>query len=220
MKIKVIDTDGAEREAIEWSDELIVRDRGEQAVHDAVVATLAARRRGTAAAKSRGQVRASGRKLWRQKGTGRARQGTISAPHWRGGGAAFGPKPRDYTQHLPKKVRRLAFRRALSERIAGEALTVVESLELAEPKTRLLLERMRGLSLEAPLLIVVAERERNLVLAARNLPGVEVVRARDVDTYRLLRYPRILGTREAVEILRERAASSAGSSRAAEGVSQ
>lgn len=206
MKIKVIDDNGAERDAIEWSDDLVVTRRGDQAVHDAVVATLAARRRGTASTKTRGDLTRSGRKVWRQKGTGRARQGTMSAPHWRGGGVAFGPKPRDYGHHLPKKVKRLAFRRALSDRLGSGTTTVVEALELPEPRTRLLAERLRRLSLETPLLIVVVGIERNLALAARNIPRVEIVRARDVDTYRLLRYPRMLATREAVEALRDRVA--------------
>lgn len=206
MKIKVVDDTGAERASIEWADDLLEARRGTQAVHDAVVATLAARRRGTASVKSRGEVAVSSRKMWRQKGTGRARQGARSAPHWRGGGVAFGPKPRDYSQRLPRKVKRLAFRRALSDRIGGDATTVVESLELSEPRTRLLAERLRRLSVDAPLLIVVGAVGRNLALAARNMPRVEVVRACDLDTYRLLRFPRLLATREAVEILRERVA--------------
>ena len=204
MKIKVVDDTGAERAAIEWADDMLEARRGTQAVHDAVVATLAARRSGTASAKRRGEVVCSTRKMWRQKGTGRARQGARSAPHWRGGGVAFGPKPRDYGQNLPRKVKRLAFRRALSERLVGGATTVVEAIDLPEPRTRILVERLRRLSVDAPLLIVVGNVERNLALAARNIPRVEIVRARDLDTYRLLRFPRILATREAVEILRNR----------------
>jgi large subunit ribosomal protein L4 len=177
-----------------------------QVVRDAVVAHRANVRAGSASTKGKGAVAGTGKKPWRQKGTGRARAGYARSPVWRGGGVAHGPHPRDFGWALPKKAARLAFRRALAGRIADGAVSVIEALELAEPKTRLLRDTLRGLGAETGVLLVVDRPTRALTLAARNLSGVEVAPASDVHTYSLLRWPRIVVTRAAWTGLEERLA--------------
>jgi large subunit ribosomal protein L4 len=147
----------------------------EASLHAAVKAHLANRRRGTAAAKSRSEVRGGGRKPWRQKGTGRARVGSIRSPIWRGGGVVFPPSPRSYRLDLPKKVRRLARRSAFNARAAEDRIILVEDLSLEQPKTRELAKLLERLDLaDQKVLILTAERRQNLLLSARNLANVEV----------------------------------------------
>jgi large subunit ribosomal protein L4 len=147
----------------------------EQSLHAAVNAHLANRRQGTAAAKTRSEVRGGGRKPWRQKGTGRARVGTIRSPIWRGGGIVFPPTPRSYRQDLPKKVRRLARRSAFNARAAEDRVIVLEDLAMEQPRTRELVKLLEKLGLsDQKVLILTAERRPNVYLSARNLPNVEV----------------------------------------------
>ncbi len=186
------------------ADGLLVQDRGEQAVHDVAVAMQNARRAGTASTKSKGEVAGAGGKPWRQKGTGRARAGYRQSPVWRGGAVAFGPKPRDYGVKVNRKVARLAFKRALSDRVVEGSVKVVDSLELPEIKTKLVADVMKALDVQAPVLIVIDRADRNVGLAARNLPKVEVVCAADLNVYQLLRYPAIVATQAAMKTLTER----------------
>ncbi|MBN1676494.1 MAG: 50S ribosomal protein L4 [Kiritimatiellae bacterium] len=202
--LSVCDRNGTPAGSFEIADELLVLGKGAQAVCEAVTAHRAAKRAGTASTLSKGQVSGSNRKPWRQKGTGRARAGYRQSPVWRGGGVAFGPHPRDYTQKLPRKVARLAFGRALSEKIAAGAITVVEQLEMPEPKTKAFVALMSALKIESPALFLVEQLDRNLTLASRNVPGVEVIAARAVDTYQLLRYPRVVASRPAMGVLKAR----------------
>jgi large subunit ribosomal protein L4 len=172
-------------------------------LHAVVVAQLAARRRGTHATRSRALVSGGGVKPYRQKGTGRARQGSIRAPQWTGGGIVFGPQPRSYGQHVPKKVRKAALRSALSLRNGEGALHLVDSLVLAEPKTRLLAQRLRQMGLD-DVLIVTGARDRTLELAGRNLPRVRVLAAAGLNVYDVLARKHLIVTRDALGAIAER----------------
>jgi len=173
--------------------------------HAEVRRQLARRRAGTHSTKNRAFVSGGGIKPWRQKGTGRARQGSIRAPQWSGGGVVFGPVPRSYEHDLPKKVRRAALRGALSLRLREGALTVVESLALEAPRTKLLVEALRGLGLgEASVLLVVAVAEPTLALAARNLPRVDVLPVDGLNVYDVLRHERLVVTADALPRIHER----------------
>ena len=201
--IKMYGRDGRDSGEVEVADDMLILDRGEQAVRDAVVARNASLRAGTASTLRKGEVAGSNKKPWKQKGTGRARAGLRQSPVWRGGGVAFGPHPRDFSIKVNKKVVRLAFRRALSERIAAGAVKLVEDLSLAAPKTK----ELRGVleALGAPsALIVVPAWDDNLLLSARNLQGVEVTTVRNCSVYQVLRYPAIVMTRAAWEELKPR----------------
>ena len=167
--------------------------------HAEVRSQLSRRRAGTHSTKNRAAVAGGGSKPWRQKGTGRSRQGTIRAPQWAGGGVAFGPVPRDHGHKLPKKVRRAALRCALSRHFGGDGLTVLESMELDAPKTRRMVEILMRLGLEGEsVLIVLGEANENVELAARNIPGVDVIRAEGVNVYDLLWHSKLVMTRSAV----------------------
>ena len=201
--IKMYGRDGRDSGEVEVADDMLILDRGEQAVRDAVVARNASLRAGTASTLRKGEVAGSNKKPWKQKGTGRARAGYRQSPVWRGGGVAFGPHPRDFSIKVNKKVVRLAFRRALSERIAAGAVKLVDDLSLAAPKTK----ELRGVleALGAPsALIVVPAWDDNLLLSARNLQGVEVTTVRNCSVYQVLRYPAIVMTRAAWEELKPR----------------
>jgi large subunit ribosomal protein L4 len=159
----------------------------EAALHQAVKAYLANQRQGTAATKTRGNVAGGNRKIWRQKGTGRARQGSTRAPHWKGGGVAFGPSPRDYHQDLPKKVRSLARRSAFNTRANNEQVSVIERLDVDAPRTRRIHEILETIGLrERKVLILTNGVNRNVYLSARNLPGVTVLPYREASAYDVL----------------------------------
>ena len=201
--IKMYGRDGRDSGEVEVADDMLILDRGEQSVRDAIVARNASLRAGTASTLRKGEVAGSNKKPWKQKGTGRARAGYRQSPVWRGGGVAFGPHPRDFSIKVNKKVVRLAFRRALSERIAAGAVKLVEDLSLAAPKTK----ELRGVleALGAPsALIVVPAWDDNLLLSARNLQGVEVTTVRNCSVYQVLRYPSVVMTRAAWEELKPR----------------
>ena len=167
-------------------------------LHDAVTLQLASRRLGTAKAKTRGEVRGGGRKPWRQKGTGQARQGTRRSPLWTGGGIIFAVRPRKYGFRLPRKAGRLALKSALSSKVAGGELLVVEGLHFEEPKTKAMLAVLDRLSLDRKTLIVLAEAEENVEKSARNLPGVTTLRPEELNVYDILNHDRLLLAREAV----------------------
>jgi large subunit ribosomal protein L4 len=172
-------------------------------VHQAVVAQLANQRKGTASTKTRGEVRGGTHKMWRQKGTGRARQGDRRAPHWKGGGVVFGPHPRSYHQDLPRKMRRIAMKSALSARVAESALTVVDELALAAPKTREVRGVLEALGLNRGALIVVAERDEAVTRASRNLPDVRAVTPGGLNLLDVMKFHHLVFTRPAVEALTE-----------------
>jgi large subunit ribosomal protein L4 len=179
--------------------------------HAEVRRQLARRRAGTHSTKNRAAVSGGGIKPWKQKGTGRARQGTIRAPQWSGGGVVFGPVPRDYEHHLPKKVRRAALRSALSLRQKEGAVLVAQSLELAEPKTKLAVALLAGLGLDGTQSVLVVTDREDPVLerALHNLSWAMVLRAEGLNTYDVLRHKRLLLTRAAVDALHARLAAKA-----------
>ena len=184
---------------------LVDAEANEGVVHRAVTAYLAGRRAGTASTKSRSEMRGGGRKPWRQKGTGRARHGSRRSPIWKGGAAAMGPKPRDWSQRVPRKVRRKAFAAILSERARDGHLTLVDGLAPERPSTREFAEVLARLNLDTAgrVLVVDAEPSDELELSARNLPGVRVVAADALNTYDIAASERLVLTRAALERLQE-----------------
>jgi large subunit ribosomal protein L4 len=181
--------------------------RGTQAVHDAVVAMRAARRSGSANTKTKAEVDLSGAKPWRQKGTGRARAGYKSSPIWRGGGVVFGPKPRDYSKKVSKSVRRLAFQKALSERInAGDVLTIGE-FAVKELKTKAFVQLLKKQTDARKVLIVSDAFDENTYKSARNVKPVKLATVSDVNTEQLLSFEKILVTEKALEKLADRTSS-------------
>ena len=201
--IKMYGRDGRDSGEVEVADDMLILDRGEQSVRDAIVARNASLRAGTASTLRKGEVAGSNKKPWKQKGTGRARAGYRQSPVWRGGGVAFGPHPHDFSIKVNKKVVRLAFRRALSERIAAGAVKLVDDLSLAAPKTKELRGVLEALGASSALIVVPAWDD-NLLLSARNLQGVEVTTVRNCSVYQVLRYPAIVMTRAAWEELKPR----------------
>ena len=161
-------------------------------IHQVVVAQLAAARQGTHSTKTRGEVRGGGRKPYRQKGTGRARQGSKSAPHYRGGGAVFGPHPRSYEQRLPRKMKRLALRGALTAKFGDEAIKVIDTFGLDAVKTRELITVLGALEAKGRVLVVSPSRDEKLELSARNLPTVEVILADSLNVVDLLKADLVL----------------------------
>ncbi|PYJ40920.1 MAG: 50S ribosomal protein L4 [Verrucomicrobia bacterium] len=183
---------------------LIDGGRGTQAVHDVVVAMRAARRSGSANTKSKAEVDLSGAKPWRQKGTGRARAGYKSSPIWRGGGVVFGPKPRDYSKKVSKSTRRLAFQKALSERInAGDVLTI-DAFAVKEIKTKSFVQLVKKQTDAGKILIVSDAFDENTYKSARNVKPVKLATASDVNTEQLLAFEKILVTEKGLEKLAER----------------
>ena len=169
---------------------------------------LASRRAGTACTKTRGEVRGGGRKPWPQKGTGRARQGSIRAPHWVGGGVVFGPKPRDYSYSMPKKAKRAAVRSALTARFRDGDIIFLESIDLENHKTKTAVAFLKGLGVdEQKVLIIVDEIDFNLDKSTRNIPYVKVLKAQAVNVYDLLNADKIIITKAALDIIQERLAS-------------
>ncbi|NQU09307.1 50S ribosomal protein L4 [bacterium] len=206
MKLPVVNLAGTGSGEAEIADQVLIRDgKGSQAVHDAVVAYLANQRQGTAKVKQMSEVAGSGKKPWRQKGTGRARAGSFASPLWRGGGVVFGPHPRDYTLKVPRKVRALAFRKALSERLLAGDVVVVDDLTLADHKTKALAQALAKLAgADASLLLVADKVDRNLRLAARNLARVVIEPADSVNVYQLLRADKIVASTAALARLQAR----------------
>jgi large subunit ribosomal protein L4 len=172
-------------------------------VHRTVERILADRRRGTASTKRRGEVAGGGRKPWRQKGTGRARAGSIRSPLWRGGGVVFGPKPRDYSFSLPRKLRRLALRAALSAKLSQGKLIVVDSLALGAPKTKEALAFLRAVNALPKALVVTEQPDLALKRAVRNLPGTKLTTVASLNPYDLLAHEKVVFSRQAIARLEE-----------------
>jgi len=204
MSATVFTAEEAQKAKIELITET---EKGRQAVHDVVVAIRANRRRGTASTKTKGEVALSGAKPWRQKGTGRARAGDKASPIWVGGGVVFGPRPRSYAKHTPKKVKVLAFRKALSERtLAGDVL-LVEGFAVAEAKTKAFVKLLADTAKDARKTLIIGNGfDEKTYLAARNVQNALLVRAADVNTEQLLAFDKIVVTQEALATLSERLA--------------
>ena len=172
-------------------------------VHAAVVNQLANRRAGTAATKNKALVSGGGKKPFKQKGTGRARAGSNRSPLWRHGGTIFGPMPRDYSYALPKKAKRAALVDAVSSKVADNRLILVETLELAEPKTKLMASMLEALGVSENALVLIAAENRNLRLAARNIPSVKVLRTGNLNVYDVLKYRYLITTQDALNAIQE-----------------
>lgn len=172
-------------------------------MHDVARMLLNNQRLGTASTKTRGEVRGGGRKPWRQKGTGRARHGTIRSPIWKGGGTVFGPKPRDYRYSLPKKMRRAALCSALSAKLRGNQITVLDALDLAQPKTKEIVRLLNNFKIEGKTLFITAAPDFNVYRSGRNIPGVKTVVARQLNVLDILNHDRLIMTKDAVAGLEE-----------------
>ena len=201
VKVAILNVEGKKVGDVELSDELFGVEPNPHAVHQVVRMQRAAARAGSASTKTRSDVRGGGRKPWRQKGTGRARAGSIRAPHWKGGGTVFGPKPRDYSFRVPKKVRKLAFRSALSEAARDDRVKVLEDFVLDFPSTKTGAGILGKLALEGPVMLVVAPDDVNVEKSFRNIPSVEIFVPEELNTYDLLRFDNLLFLKGALERL-------------------
>ena len=207
MKLSIKDTKGQAAGELDVKFEVIANGKGTQAVHDTVVAYAAAQRSGTACTKTVGDVAGTNKKPWRQKGTGRARAGSFRSPLWRGGGVVFGPKPRDFSKKVNKKVRDLALRKALSERLKSGDVVVVDSLNMTSAKTKEFAGVLRNLGLDGNTnLVVVGAADQKALLAARNIAGVELKTGALVNTYDLLKYDKLVFTKAGFEAVEARIA--------------
>ncbi|WP_129692071.1 50S ribosomal protein L4 [Gottfriedia acidiceleris] len=202
-KVTMFNQTGAQVGEIELADAVFGIAPNEHALFDAVMMQRASLRQGTHKVKTRSEVRGGGRKPWRQKGTGRARQGSIRSPQWRGGGIVFGPTPRSYSYKLPKKVRRLAIKSALSTKVLEQNMLVLEDLALNAPKTKDMVTVLTGLSVAKKVLIVTADLNENVALSARNIPGITVLAANEVNVIDVLHHDTLIMTKAAVEKVEE-----------------
>ncbi|MCM3217989.1 MULTISPECIES: 50S ribosomal protein L4 [Niallia] len=202
-KVALFNQDGTQAGDIELKDSVFGIEPNNSVLFEAVVMQRASLRQGTHKTKIRSEVAGGGRKPWRQKGTGRARQGSIRSPQWRGGGTVFGPVPRSYSYKLPKKVRRLAIKSALSTKVLEESILVLQSLAFDAPKTKEFKTVLGNLSVEKKALIVTADLDENVALSARNIPGITVVSASDVTVLDVLNHDKLIMTKAAVEKVEE-----------------
>jgi large subunit ribosomal protein L4 len=180
--------------------------KGLQALHETVVAYRANRRQGTACTKTRNEVAGSGKKLWNQKGTGRARMGSVRSPIWRGGGVVWGPRPRDYSKKIPQKIKSLAFRRALTSRIEEGAVLTTASFSIQDGKTKSFIKTLSGLTDAKKVLVLASAFDENTFLSGRNVASVQLLNAADVNAEHLLNFEKIVVVGDALEILSKRSA--------------
>ena len=200
--VKVYNMSGAEVGTMSLNDDIFGIDVNEHAMHLAVVQYLANQRQGTQSAKTRAEVRGGGRKPWRQKGTGRARQGSIRSPQWTGGGVVFAPKPRDYSFKLNKKFKRLALKSALTTKAAEAKIIVLDELTLTEVKTKEMAKVLTNIN-AGKALIVMDGSNKNVMLSARNIPEVKTAAVNTINVYDLLKYNTLVVTKEAVAKIEE-----------------
>ncbi|MBI5685720.1 MAG: 50S ribosomal protein L4 [Verrucomicrobia bacterium] len=208
MKIPVLNSEGGAAGEFDLRDDFIIKgSRGQQTVRDAVVAIQSNRRSGTACTKTLGEVAGSGKKPWKQKGTGRARAGSFASPLWRGGGVVFGPKPRDWSLGMPKKVRRLALQKAIGERIAAGDVVLVDAITLKTPKTKEFVSVVKNLKAgNRSILLVVDKPEKNLMLASGNVAFVSVVDASNLNVYDVTLAHKLVFMKSAFEKVEQRLA--------------
>ena len=202
-KVSVLSQTGASVGEIELNDAIFGITPNEAVLFDAVVAQRASLRQGNHKVKNRSAVAGGGRKPWRQKGTGRARQGSIRSPQWRGGGVVFGPTPRSYAYKLPKKVRRLALKSALSAKVLEQNFVVLDALTFDAPKTKDFKAVLAALEIGKKALFVTAEVNENVILSARNIPGVTVLTASGINVLDLVGHEKVVFTKAAVEKVEE-----------------
>ncbi|MFR6022527.1 MAG: 50S ribosomal protein L4 [Clostridia bacterium] len=202
-KIDVYDIKGKKVSDVELAESVFGIEPNEAIVHSVLVNYLANQRQGTQSTKTRAEVRGGGRKPWRQKGTGRARQGSIRAPQWIKGGIALGPKPRSYRYTVNKKERRLAIKSLLSSKVLENELTVVDKLELSEIKTKTMVKALADLKVEGKTLIVLPENNKNVLMSARNIEGVKTIVLNNINVFDLLKYNNLVLPLETVKKLEE-----------------
>ena len=193
---------GEEIGTVKLSDEIFAQDVNEAVLHTVVRAYLANQRQGTQSALTRAEVRGGGIKPWRQKGTGRARQGSTRAPQWRHGGVVFAPKPRDYTIRVNRKVKRVAMKSALSSKVLGQDLVVFDALNLAAPKTKEMVKALNAVDVKKALIVLSAPDE-TVERAARNIPGVKTTLVGTLNVYEILKYQKLVLTRESAQKIEE-----------------
>ncbi len=202
-KVAVYNKEGATVGEITLSDAVFGAEVNPGLLHEVVQMYLANQRQGTSHTKTRAEVRGGGRKPWRQKGTGRARHGSIRSPLWRKGGVVFGPRTREFGWTMPKKMRRAALRQALSAKVKNGELIVVDSFELEAPKTREVAALLKNLNVEGKAFIVTAEEDTNIYKSARNIPGVRANAARNLNAYEVLAASKLVLTQDAVAKVEE-----------------
>ena len=201
--VQVIDASGKKIKEVKAPDEIFAVPLKEHLLYEAVINYRANQRQGTASTKTRAEVRGGGRKPWRQKGTGRARAGSIRSPIWKGGGTTFGPRPRDYSYSLPKKAKKGALKSALSIKLEEKKLLIVDALELKEPQTKQAAALIKGLKVDS-VLIVDKHDNKNLFLSTRNIPKTKVVDANQVNVYDVLNHNWLVLTKRAFDTLTEK----------------
>lgn len=202
-KIDVLSLKGEKVKDIKLEDNIFNIEPNDAVVKDAIVAAMAGARQGTASVKTRAEVSGGGRKPWKQKGTGRARQGSIRAPHWVGGGIALGPKPRSYSYKLNKKERRLAIKSCLSSKVIENELTVIDKFEFNEIKTKEVAKMLNNLKLEGKTLILLPEKNEIIQKSARNIKGVKTLSVNTINAYDLVKYKNLVVTLDTVKRLEE-----------------
>ncbi len=199
--LKVIDQNGKESGEVTLNDKVFAVEPNESVIFDAIIRQRAGKRQGTSAVKNRSAVRGGGKKPWRQKGTGRARQGSIRAPQWRGGGTVFGPTPRSYAYNMPRKQRRLAIKSVLSQKLIDEDLIVLDKLTMSAPKTKEFVSMLNSLKVEGKVLVV--SDDENVKLSARNLTNVKVVPVNGLNVEDAVNYEKLILTQDAVKKIEE-----------------
>ena len=202
-KIDVYNIEGKKVSSVELKDEVFGIKPNEKIVHSVLVNYMANQRQGTASTKTRAEVSGGGRKPWKQKGTGRARQGSIRAPQWIKGGIALGPKPRDYSYTVNKKEKRLAIKSVLSSKVLENNLVVLDSLSFNEIKTKNMVKALENLKVEGKVLVVLPEKNENVQKSARNIEGVKTSLTNTINVYDLLKYNKLILTVDSVKNLEE-----------------
>lgn len=202
-QLTVLDKKGTEVEKITLADSVFGIEPNQSVLYDAIVMQQASLRQGTHATKNRSAVRGGGRKPWRQKGTGRARQGSIRSPQWVGGGVAFGPTPRSYSYKLPKKVRRLAIKSALSLKVKENEMIVLNELKMDAPKTKEFVAMLNSLSVDKKTLVIIGEFDEVVARSARNLQHVTLVTAAEVNVLDVVGNDKVIATKNSIEKLEE-----------------
>lgn len=202
-KVNVYNMLGELVEEIELSENVFGVEINQHVVYEVVKNQLANKRQGTQSTKTRAEVKGGGRKPWRQKGTGRARQGSINAPHWTGGGVTFAPKPRDYSYSVPKKVKRLAMKSALTSKVQNNEIIIVDELKFDAPKTKEMVNLLNKLNADKKALIVMDTKDANVVKSASNIPNVQTTLVNTLNVYDILKYNSFIITKDAVRKVEE-----------------
>ncbi|TFE23881.1 50S ribosomal protein L4 [Cohnella luojiensis] len=202
-KVTVFNVDGKEVGQLDLAEGVFGLEPNVHVLHSAVLLQQASLRSGTHDTKGRSEVRGGGRKPWKQKGTGRARQGSIRSPQWKGGGIVFGPTPRSYGFKLPRKVRRLAIKSALSSKVVDNQIIVLDQLSLSQPKTKDIAKLLNNLKVSRKALVVTADFDNNVALSARNIPGVKFVSAEGINVLDVMKHDQLIITKDAVAKVEE-----------------